>query len=52
MSFRHLVVGMEVSDDYFMNNCNWDPVYLQELFREEFLMTQVNIGRVQFPMLI
>ena len=31
-----LVVEMEVSDNYFMNNRDWDPVYLQDLFREDF----------------
>ena len=32
-----LVVEMEVSDDILISNCDWDPCYLQEIFREEFI---------------
>ena len=29
---------MEISDDLFLVNRDWDPVYLNELFREDFFL--------------
>ena len=27
---------MEISDELLLKNCDWDPSYLQQLFKEDF----------------